>query len=167
MGFPILVTSLTCHLYIESGPWWCHMAREIYSILFQVMAHCLTAQSHYLRQCWLVISKIQWHFTWGQFHNRYLSHQSPKSSWKSFSKILLKFPRGQWVKGYILTLCHKATSSHNIACLQCVFFSSSGVNFINSSPPGQNGRHFADDIFKWIFVNENFCILNRLSQVCS
>ena len=29
----------------------------------------------------------------------------------------------------------------------------------NSSPPGQNGRHFADDIFRCIFVNEMFCIL--------
>ena len=28
---------------------------------------------------------------------------------------------------------------------------------INSSPPGQNGHHFADDIFICIFMNENFC----------
>ena len=27
-------------------------------------------------------------------------------------------------------------------------------HFINSSSPGQNGRHFADDIFRCIFVNE-------------
>ena len=27
-----------------------------------------------------------------------------------------------------------------------------------SSTPGQNGRHSADNIFKWIFVNEKFCI---------
>ena len=27
---------------------------------------------------------------------------------------------------------------------------------INSSPPGQNGNHFTDDIFKCIFVNEKF-----------
>ena len=33
----------------------------------------------------------------------------------------------------------------------------------NSSPPGQNGRHFADDIFRCIFVNENFCILIKIS----
>ena len=26
---------------------------------------------------------------------------------------------------------------------------------INSSPPGQNGRHFADDILRCIFLNEN------------
>ena len=34
---------------------------------------------------------------------------------------------------------------------------------INSSPPGQNGRHFPDDIFKCIFMNEKFCILIRIS----
>ena len=31
------------------------------SILDQVMACCLTAPSHYLNQCWLIISKVQWH----------------------------------------------------------------------------------------------------------
>ena len=30
-------------------------------------------------------------------------------------------------------------------------------------PPGQNGRHFADDIFKCIFMNEKFCILIEIS----
>ena len=29
--------------------------------------------------------------------------------------------------------------------------------------PGQNGNYFADDIFKWISMNENFCILLRIS----
>ena len=29
---------------------------------------------------------------------------------------------------------------------------------INSSPPGQNGRNLADDVFKCNFVNEKFCI---------
>ena len=33
----------------------------------------------------------------------------------------------------------------------------------NSSPPGQNGRHFTDDISRWIFVNEKFCILVEIS----
>ena len=31
----------------------------------------------------------------------------------------------------------------------------SGAPFINTLRPRQNGRHFPDDIFKWIFVNEN------------
>ena len=34
---------------------------------------------------------------------------------------------------------------------------------VNSSPPGQNSRHFTDDIFRCIFVNEKFCILIKIS----
>ena len=34
---------------------------------------------------------------------------------------------------------------------------------LNSSPPGQNGRHFADDVFKRIFLNENIWISNKIS----
>ena len=33
----------------------------------------------------------------------------------------------------------------------------------HSSPPEQNGRHFADDIFRCIFVNGKFCILIEMS----
>ena len=33
----------------------------------------------------------------------------------------------------------------------------------NSSPHGQNGRRFADDSFRCIFVNEKFCILIKIS----
>ena len=29
--------------------------------------------------------------------------------------------------------------------------------------PGQNGRHFADDIFRCIFMNEKFYILIKIS----
>ena len=58
------------------------------STLAQVMACCLTATSHYLSQCWLMISEVLWH--------------SPDSN--STEKILIiemslkvKSPRGQWV----------------------------------------------------------------------
>ena len=36
--------------------------------------------------------------------------------------------------------------------------------FFNSSIPGQSGRHFTNDIFRCIFVNEKFCILIKISQ---
>ena len=36
-------------------------------------------------------------------------------------------------------------------------------SWVNSSPPGQNGRLFTDDIFRCIFVNEKFCILMKIS----
>ena len=35
--------------------------------------------------------------------------------------------------------------------------------YLNSSPSGQNGRYFADNIFSYIFVNEKFCILIKIS----
>ena len=35
--------------------------------------------------------------------------------------------------------------------------------FLNSSPTEQNGRHFADDILRCIFMNEKFCILIKIS----
>ena len=34
---------------------------------------------------------------------------------------------------------------------------------INSSPPGQYGHHYANDIFRCIFLNEKFRILVRIS----
>ena len=34
---------------------------------------------------------------------------------------------------------------------------------INSSLPGQNGRHFADNIFKHLFMNEKWCIFIQIS----
>ena len=37
------------------------------STLARVMACCLTAPSHYLSQCWLIISKVQWHSSKGKF----------------------------------------------------------------------------------------------------
>ena len=42
--------------------------------------------------------------------------------------------------------------------LNMVFYST----FVNS-PPRQNGRHFEDDIFRCIFVDEKFCILIKIS----
>ena len=33
----------------------------------QAMTRCLTTQSHYLNQCWLIISKVEWHSSEGNF----------------------------------------------------------------------------------------------------
>ena len=33
---------------------------------------------------------------------------------------------------------------------------------INSSPPGQSGRHFAEDIFKCLFMNEKALIFIQI-----
>ena len=41
---------------------WRHGTR---STLAQVMACCLTASSHYLNQCWLIIGEVPWHSSQG------------------------------------------------------------------------------------------------------
>ena len=55
------------HLYVEarnslfvaySDVTWRH---RYWSTLAQVMACCLMARSHYLSQCWLLISEVLWH----------------------------------------------------------------------------------------------------------
>ena len=43
---------------------WRHRSRLT---LAQVMACCLTAPSHYLNQCWLIITKVQWCSSEGNF----------------------------------------------------------------------------------------------------
>ena len=67
------------------------------STLAQVMACCLTAPSHYLNQCWLIISEVQWHSYLGTF-TRDASTINHENKFENYiSKILLKSPRGQWV----------------------------------------------------------------------
>ena len=40
---------------------------------------------------------------------------------------------------------------------------SPAANGLTHFSPGQDARHFADDNFKCIFVNEKFCILIEIS----
>ena len=47
--------------------------------------------------------------------------------------------------------------------LQCYIYGVSRSHWVNSSPCGQNGSHFTDDIFGCIFVNEKFLILIKIS----
>ena len=37
------------------------------------------------------------------------------------------------------------------------------IGSINSSTPGQNGSHFADNTFRCISMNENVCIMIEIS----
>ena len=68
------------------------------STLAQVMACCLTAPSHYLNQCWLIISKVWWHSFEGNFTAGISAINHCNWLEKHSSKISLKSPRPQWVK---------------------------------------------------------------------
>ena len=64
------------------------------STLAQVMALCLMAPSHYLNQCWLIISgSSENHLR--EFHKRYLSHRYLTLAWK----LLIIPPASTKLKG--------------------------------------------------------------------
>ena len=57
------------------------------------MACCLMAPSHYLSQCWLIISKVLWHSSGGNFIKWYLSHHSLVAFiWGQFHKEIPQPP---------------------------------------------------------------------------
>ena len=60
------------HLINSLGPSDAIWRQRSGSPLAQIMAWCLTAPSHYLNQCWLIISKAEWHSSKGKF-TRYTS----------------------------------------------------------------------------------------------
>ena len=67
------------------------------STLVQVMACCLMAPSHYLNQCWLIVTKVQWCSSEGNFAWDITSISHWNSLENYFSRILLKSHWGQWV----------------------------------------------------------------------
>ena len=78
------------------------------STLAQVMTCCLASPSHYLKQCWLFISKDMWHSCEHSFtiDTSAINHRNWLQNY--FSEISLKSPRSQWVKSDIALLLHVA-----------------------------------------------------------
>ena len=66
-------------------------------------------------------------------------------------------------------LCrHIASLGHNVVqdgprCMMVHVHAVIRPKWVNSSPPGQDGRHFSDDMFRYIFVNEKFHIVIKIS----
>ena len=58
----------------------------------------MTAPSHYLNQCWLIISKLWWHSSEGNFTASISAINHCNWLEKYSSKISLKSPRPQWAK---------------------------------------------------------------------
>ena len=85
------------------------------STLAQVIACCLTAPSHYPNQCWLIIREFQWNSPEGNFMRlSEIPLLSIKKIWLkiTISKISFNFPRGQWVKIWlVLSPCRTPNGS--------------------------------------------------------
>ena len=67
------------------------------STLAQVMGCCLTAPSHYLSQCWLIIHEVPWHSS-GCIIIRRSEETNQQNKIENCSfKMASRSPRGQWV----------------------------------------------------------------------
>ena len=70
---------------------WRHGTR---STLAQVMACCLMAPSHYLNQCWLIISKVLWQAPVGYFKRDTPIHKLIILVWKLLIENFKKISQG-------------------------------------------------------------------------
>ena len=75
------------------------------STLAHVMACCLTAPSHYLNQCWLIISEVLWHSSESNFTDDISAINHCNWLEKYSSKISLKSHWPQWVNHCHAELC--------------------------------------------------------------
>ena len=71
-----------------------------WTTLAQVMACCLTAPSHYLNQCWLIIRGVLLHTSESSFAGIAQGIDSGYEFEKDILKNIFKSPRGQWVNPY-------------------------------------------------------------------
>ena len=81
-------------LWPSDAIWW----QSSGSTLVQVRACCLTAPSHQLNQCWLLIRQVQWHSLGSNFT---VSAQTSilYNEFENYSfAIIATSRRGQWVK---------------------------------------------------------------------
>ena len=99
-------------------------------------SHYLNKQLHWLI-CWTLTNKSKWCLVTPYY----------QSFVRGIHQFWLDFPH----PGHYIIMGKKHT-------IQLIFSQT-----LTSSLPGQNGCHFADDILRCIFVNENFLILIWIS----
>ena len=106
----------------------------------------------------VVVHTLQMSQPWGiiilQWFLPFMQNRSQKTySWYSFEYMIIHVLMRYRCRKHTLIL-HWSTgiSSENV-----------WTALVNSLRPRQNGRHFADDIFKSIFVNENIGIPIKIS----
>ena len=102
-------------LWPNDAIWW----QRSESTMAQVMASCLTVPSHYLDQCWLIISEVQWHSYKSNFTRDASTIHHLNLTENCLPKISFKFRRGQWIMlvicgvGVFIVNLNKLRSSHS------------------------------------------------------
>ena len=79
-------------------------------------------------------------------------------------KILITFEQVYQMYGSDDVILKWPMRSHDISChFKGWKHFTPLITDINSSLPGQNGRLFADDAFRFIFMNQKLCVLIKIS----
>ena len=131
------------------------------------MACCLTAPSHYLNPCWLVISEVQWPSPEGSFR-RYFSHQPLQSAWIWLSRYL-KFHSNIPRVNKLMPHCDnpKWWELQNKFKTLLNLYQQNNIDIlvfqVDTLRPRRNRRLFANNIFKCILLNENILISIKIS----
>ena len=86
-----------------SEPIWCHKTWST-TMLVQVMACCLTAPTHYLNECWQIISEVLRHSPQGNLRWN-TKDVYPWWEFENYSfKMIAASPRGKWVNWWYIIL---------------------------------------------------------------
>ena len=154
------------------------------STLVLVMAWCRQATSHYLSQCWPRSLRTPYGVTRpqlvnslapGRFENNFQNVFFKLISWidtlsNPCETVLRRMPQNpsddKSTLVQVMAWCRQATSHYLSQCWPRSL-SPYGVarpRWIITLRPRQNCCHFADDIFKCIFLNENAWILLKISS---
>ena len=99
------ISSFCMHFYVWFNSLWPSDAiwrHRTGSTLDQVMACCLTAPSHYLNQCWLIISKVHWHSSEGNFAKDTSAINHYNQLENNFFQISIKSTWDPWVNNVAL-----------------------------------------------------------------
>ena len=151
-GVYIEVSLLTHH-----GPVMpCGVPESLCRLWFRQWPVTYLVPSHYLNQWWFIGDWTLW-TTLSEIWIRMLHFSLKEMDLKMSSEKCTPLWQPLCMWWNIEGICWVVLSLSNLVSVLAIPF------FLNSSPPGQNGCHFADDIFRCIFLNENFCILFKIS----
>ena len=129
------------------------MATHIWVNIASCKGLLLTATSHYLNQCWLIICKVVQHFLTA-ITNSSLCLQMTKY------RSVLCHQQAQWSL-YDWTCCTEILKREYNFTNSII--RSRGISGANRLRPSQDGRNFTDNILKYIFLNENVWISIKIS----
>ena len=135
MGIPIPIRQ---HLLVNSGP-------DLFATISTVVFYWILCYIVPLVRMTLVFSNIC------ELCN------SNKVQWSGF-RVSQK-----WWHGRISLLVQLSITSSSDNTDDVHLIIRGKMHMINSHPPGKNGHHFADNIFRCIFMNKEFCILIRIT----